>query len=340
MKPIAVVILNWNGTKLLQQYLPSVCAHTDEAIADVIVADNGSTDNSLDVMRNEFPSVRVMAFPENYGFAEGYNRAIAELQEYPYIVLLNSDVATSKGWLQPLYEYAEQHPDVAALQPKIRAYREPEAFEYAGACGGYLDCNGYAYCRGRIFDTVERDNGQYDDVCEVAWASGAALFVRTELYMQAGGLDAAFFAHMEEIDLCWRLHSRGRGVVCIPQSVVYHVGAATLKKENPRKTFLNFRNNLLMLYKNLPKKDLKKVMFIRGLLDWVAALVFLLKGDGKNARAVWQARKEFKRICPDFASSRTENLAKATGQSIPEKVDYSILWKFHACGKKEFSRLK
>ena len=177
-------------------------------------------------------------------------------------------------------------------------------------------------------------------VSSVFWATGAALFIRLKDYWEAGGLDGRFFAHMEEIDLCWRLRSRGRGIVCIPQSVVYHVGAATLKRENPRKTFLNFRNNLLMLYKNLPEKELKKVMFIRGLLDWVATFVFLLKGDGKNARAVWQARKEFKHICPDFASSRTENLAKATGQSIPEKVDYSILWKFHACGKKVFSRLK
>jgi GT2 family glycosyltransferase len=234
----------------------------------------------------------------------------------------------------------DTHPEVAACQPKICSERNKEYFEYAGAAGGYLDKYGYPFCRGRIFDVVEKDEGQYDTVSSVFWATGAALFIRLKDYWEAGGLDGRFFAHMEEIDLCWRLRSRGRGIVCIPQSVVYHVGAATLKKENPRKTFLNFRNNLLMLYKNLPEKELKKVMFVRGLLDWVATFVFLLKGDGKNARAVWQARKEFKHICPDFASSRTENLAKATGQSIPEKVDYSILWKFHACGKKVFSRLK
>jgi GT2 family glycosyltransferase len=231
----------------------------------------------------------------------------------------------------------DAHPEVAACQPKIRAERNKAYFEYAGAAGGYLDKYGYPFCRGRIFDVVEKDEGQYETVAPVFWATGAALFIRLKDYRDAGGLDGRFFAHMEEIDLCWRLRSRGRGIVCIPQSVVYHVGAATLKKENPRKTFLNFRNNLLMLYKNLPDAELKKVLFVRGLLDWVAALVFFLKNDAKNARAVLQARKEFKRICPDFAPLRAENRAKAVTDTIPEKVDYSILWKFHACQKKVYT---
>ena len=339
MKKISVVILNWNGVEMLQKFLPKVMEYSTMEGVEVCVADNASTDESVSYLQANFPNVRLIVLDKNYGFAEGYNRALQQV-EAEYVVLLNSDVEVTPHWLEPLVEYMDAHPEVAACQPKIRSERNKEYFEYAGAAGGYLDKYGYPFCRGRIFDVVEKDEGQYDTVSSVFWATGAALFIRLKDYWEAGGLDGRFFAHMEEIDLCWRLRSRGRGIVCIPQSVVYHVGAATLKKENPRKTFLNFRNNLLMLYKNLPEKELKKVMFVRGLLDWVATFVFLLKGDGKNARAVWQARKEFKHICPDFASSRAENLAKATGQSIPEKVDYSILWKFHACGKKVFSRLK
>ena len=339
MKKVSVVILNWNGVGMLQKFLPKVVEYSVNQGVEICVADNASTDESVSYLQTNFPNVRLILLDKNYGFAEGYNRALQQV-EAEYVVLLNSDVEVTPHWLEPLVEYMDAHPEVAACQPKIRSERNKEYFEYAGAAGGYLDKYGYPFCRGRIFDVVEKDEGQYDTVSSVFWATGAALFIRLKDYWEAGGLDGRFFAHMEEIDLCWRLRSRGRGIVCIPQSVVYHVGAATLKKENPRKTFLNFRNNLLMLYKNLPEKELKKVMFVRGLLDWVATFVFLLKGDGKNARAVWQARKEFKHICPDFPSSRTENLAKATGQFIPEKVDYSILWKFHACGKKVFSRLK
>ena len=339
MKKISVVILNWNGVGMLQKFLPKVVEYSVNQGVEICVADNASTDESVSYLQANFPNVRLIVLDKNYGFAEGYNRSLEQV-EAEYVVLLNSDVEVTPHWLEPLVEYMDTHPEVAACQPKIRSERHKEYFEYAGAAGGYLDKYGYPFCRGRIFEVVEKDLGQYDTIQPIFWATGAALFIRLKDYWEAGGLDGRFFAHMEEIDLCWRLRSRGRGIVCIPQSVVYHVGAATLKKENPRKTFLNFRNNLLMLYKNLPEKELKKVMFIRGLLDWVATFVFLLKGDGKNARAVWQARKEFKHICPDFASSRAENLAKATGQSIPEKVDYSILWKFHACGKKVFSRLK
>ena len=339
MKKISVVILNWNGVGMLQKFLPKVVEYSAMEGVEICVADNASTDDSVSFLKTHFPDVRLIVLDKNYGFADGYNKALLQV-EAEYVVLLNSDVEVTSHWLEPLVEYMDAHPEVAACQPKIRSERNKEYFEYAGAAGGYIDKYGYPFCRGRIFEVVEKDEGQYDTIQPIFWATGAALFIRLKDYREAGGLDGRFFAHMEEIDLCWRLRSRGRGIVCIPQSVVYHVGAATLKKENPRKTFLNFRNNLLMLYKNLPEKEMKKVMFIRGLLDWVATFVFLLKGDGKNARAVWQARKEFKHICPDFASSRAENLAKATGQSIPEKVDYSILWKFHACGKKVFSRLK
>ena len=336
MKKISVVILNWNGVGMLQKFLPKVVEYSANQGVEICVADNASTDESVSYLQTNFPNVRLILLDKNYGFAEGYNRALQQV-EAEYVVLLNSDVEVTPYWLEPLVEYMDAHPEVAACQPKIRSERNKEYFEYAGATGGYLDKYGYPFCRGRIFDVVEKDEGQYDTVSSVFWATGAALFIRLKDYQEAGGLDGRFFAHMEEIDLCWRLRSRGRGIACIPQSVVYHVGAATLKKENPRKTFLNFRNNLLMLYKNLPEKELKHVMFVREVLDCVAALVFLLKGEKEAAKAVLQARKEFGRIRPEYESSRTENLANSVTDAIPEKVSYSILWKFHVCGKKVFS---
>lgn len=338
MKKISVVILNWNGLAMLQKFLPKVVEYSCSGDVEVCVADNGSTDASRAWVSDAYPNVRLIILDKNYGFADGYNKALQQV-EAEYVVLLNSDVEVTPHWLESMTSYMDAHPEVAACQPKIRAERSREYFEYAGASGGYIDKYGYPFCRGRIFQVVEKDEGQYDTVVPILWATGASLFIRLKDYREVGGLDGRFFAHMEEIDLCWRLRSRGRGIVCIPQSVVYHVGAATLKKENPRKTFLNFRNNLLMLYKNLPEKELKKVLFVRGLLDWLAAFVFLLKGDGKNAKAVIQARKEFKRIRADFEASRAENLEKATSASIPEKAGYSILWKFHFCRKQLFRRL-
>ena len=338
MKKVSVVILNWNGVGMLQKFLPRVVEYSANRHVEVCVADNASTDDSCVWVENNFPEVRLVKLDKNYGFADGYNMALQQV-EAEYVVLLNSDVEVTPHWLDPLMEYMDAHPEVAACQPKIRSERNKALFEYAGASGGYLDKYGYPFCRGRIFDVVEEDKGQYDTVQPIFWATGAALFICLKDYRESGGLDGRFFAHMEEIDLCWRLRSRGRGIVCIPQSTVYHVGAATLKKENPRKTFLNFRNNLLMLYKNLPEKELKRVMFIREVLDGVAALVFLLKGEKEAARAVLQARKEFKRIRPDFETSRAENMEKAVSAVIPERVDYSILWKFHAGRKKVFSSL-
>lgn len=338
MKKISVVILNWNGVGMLQKFLPKVVEYSQGPNVEVVVADNGSTDASCAWVEANCPEVRLIVLDKNYGFADGYNKALQQV-EAEYVVLLNSDVEVTPHWLEPLQAYMDAHDEVAACQPKIRAERNKAYFEYAGAAGGYLDCYGYPFCRGRIFEVVEEDKGQYDTVQPIFWATGAALFIRLKDYLEAGGLDGRFFAHMEEIDLCWRLRSRGRGIVCIPQSVVYHVGAATLKKENPRKTFLNFRNNLLMLYKNLSEKELKKVLFIRGALDWLAAFVFLLKGDGKNAKAVLQARSEFKQIRTDFDEARRENLSKTVCWNIPERVGYSILWKFHVGMKKCFSQL-
>lgn len=335
---VSVVILNWNGCEMLRTFLPSVVRHSEGADIEVCVADNGSTDASVDMLRKEFPSVRIILLEQNHGFADGYNLALQQV-DAEYVVLLNSDVEVTAHWLEPMVAYLDGHPEVAACQPKIRSQRRKEYFEYAGAAGGFIDKYGYPFCRGRIMGVVEKDENQYDTVIPLFWATGAALFIRRSDYLEAGGLDGRFFAHMEEIDLCWRLRSRGRQIVCIPQSVVYHVGGATLKKENPQKTFLNFRNNLVMLYKNLPEEELNKVMRIRTCLDYVAALTFLLKGDVGNARAVMRARKDFKRKCPSFSSSREENQRKNTLNAIPERSKSSILWQFYARGCKRFSQL-
>lgn len=335
---VSVVILNWNGCDMLRTFLPSVIQYSEGEGIEVCVADNGSTDDSVNMLRQEFPSVRTILLNENHGFAEGYNLALQQV-DAEYVVLLNSDVEVTSHWLEPMITYLDTHPEVAACQPKIRSQRHKASFEYAGAAGGFIDKYGYPFCRGRIMGVVEEDKGQYDTVLSVFWATGAALFIRRADYLEAGGLDSRFFAHMEEIDLCWRLRARGRQIVCIPQSLVYHVGGATLKKENPRKTFLNFRNNLVMLYKNLPQNELNKVMRVRMFLDYVAALTFLLKGQADNASAVWRARKEYKRICSSFSSARAGNMRKISLNPIPERTKSSILWQFYVRGCKRFSQL-
>ena len=338
MIKVSVVILNWNGVEMLRTFLPSVLVCSSGHDVEICVADNGSTDNSCEMLKEEFPTVRLIRLDENYGFAEGYNRALAEV-EAEYVVLLNSDVEVTPDWLEPLVSFMDEHPEVAACQPKILSQKNRAFFEYAGAAGGYIDYLGYPFCRGRIFEKVEKDEGQYDTNRSVFWATGAALMIRQDIYNHVGGLDGRFFAHMEEIDLCWRLRSRGYGIYCIPESRVFHVGGATLKKENPRKTFLNFRNNLLMLYKNLPEKELKSVMRKRSVLDFIAASFFFLKGDFAASRAVFRARKQFKRLAPRFKEDRQENLSLTINHNIPERYRFSILWKFKAQGKKYFSNL-
>lgn len=338
MDKVAVVILNWNGCEMLRSFLPSVVRCSDTEGAEIYVADNGSTDASVEMLRQEFPSVHLIILDKNRGFAEGYNLALQQVSA-EYVVLLNSDVEVTGHWLAPLVDYMDAHPEVAACQPKIRSWRYKERFEYAGAAGGFIDRYGYPFCRGRIMGVVEEDNGQYDTVVPVFWATGAALFIRLKDYQDAGGLDGRFFAHMEEIDLCWRLRARGRMLVCVPQSTVYHVGGATLKKENPHKTFLNFRNNLVMLYKNLPEEELGYVMRVRAVLDCVAALSFLLKGQFANMWAVLRARRAFHSLRPLFAADREENLKKTSLPVIPERTKSSILVQFYLHGKKFFSRL-
>lgn len=339
---IAVVILNWNGEQMLRDFLPSVVEHSvlPKAMGEVVVyvADNGSTDGSLALLAEEFPAVSTIVFQENYGFAEGYNKAFEQV-DAEYAVLLNSDVEVTPNWLLPLVEYMDAHPQVAACQPKLMAYHKKDEFEYAGAMGGYLDRYGYPYCRGRIFDTIEKDRHQYDADVPLLWATGACLMVRLPIYKKVGGLDGRFFAHMEEIDLCWRLRCRGYEVRSVASSVVYHVGGATLNAGHPRKTFLNFRNNLLMLYKNLPENDLAGVLFVRALLDYVAAAMFLLKGEWGSAKAVFRARREYRKLKGEFRASREENLRQAVSMDIPERTRFSILWKYHLLRCQTFDKL-
>ncbi len=295
MKKLAVIILNWNGIKLLKELLPKVSATTVNDNVDLIVADNGSTDGSCAWVRAHHPEVKLLEFPENYGFSGGYNRALKET-EYPYTVLLNSDVETTPGWAETLLEYMEGHPAVGACQPKLRSYYNRDMFEYAGAAGGLIDALGYPYCYGRLFDCVERDNGQYDTPREVAWASGAALMVRTKLYLELGGLDVDFFAHMEEIDLCLRMRRAGYKVMAVPQAMVYHMGGASLDHSNPKKTYLNFRNNLLLLHKNLPPRKAKSLLLKRRLLDTLSWGMFLAKLKFGHANAILRAHRDFRRM--------------------------------------------
>ena len=304
----------------------------------MVVYDNGSTDGSLALLASNFPTVRTIVFDKNYGFADGYNKAFEQI-DAEYAVLLNSDVEVTPGWLIPLVEYIDLHPEVAACQPKLMAWHKKDEFEYAGAMGGFIDKYGYPYCRGRIFDTVERDCGQYDSDVPLLWATGACLMVRLPIYKEVGGLDGRFFAHMEEIDLCWRLRCRGHEIRSVAQSIVYHVGGATLNAGNPRKTFLNFRNNLLMLYKNLPDRELYSVLFVRAILDYLAAAMFFLKGEWGSVKAVFRARREYHRLKSTFRASREENLAKASSMNVPERTRFSILWKYHLKGCKTYNQL-
>ena len=329
----AVVILNWNGRKFLEDFLHSVCRDSVSDDSEVVVADNGSTDDSLAFLSSNYPQVKQLPFDKNYGFAEGYNKTLA-MVDADYVLLLNSDVETTPGYLQAMTDYLDAHPDVAGCQPKVRSFHNRQFFEHAGASGGFIDKWAYPFCRGRIFGEVEQDNGQYDTVTDVFWATGAALMVRREVFLNNGGLDPAFFAHQEEIDLCWRLRARGFRLACVPQSVVYHVGGGTLAVNNPRKTFLNFRNNLLMVYKNEP--HLLKVMLVRVFMDYLAAFVFLAKLDWPNFQAVVKARWQFWQMRPSMRDARRQNLSLAKSGTVPEVYPHSLVWQSYVHGMKKF----
>lgn len=356
---------------MMQRYLPSVVENSPGA--DIIVADNASTDESLAMLAREFPMVRIIPMSRNWGFANGYNKAFKVLEAEDvkpnvafksplrdikkneksstlgndnYYLLLNSDVRVEQGWLTPLVEYMDSHHDVAACQPKMLSDSNPEMFEYAGACGGYMDKYGYPYCRGRVMGTVERDEGQYDEVANVLWASGACLMIRAKDYWAAGGLDGRFFAHQEEIDLCWRLNLMGRRVVCIPESRVFHLGGGTLPKGNPRKTYLNFRNNLTSLYKNLPSEPnsgapcgLDEVMSVRKWLDRLAELQMLLTFHWGDFRAVRKARREFLAWQHTFEKERDRIQKQAKSTPAVGLSDVSILWQYYYKRNKTFNEL-
>lgn len=339
MKKIAVVILNWNGKKLLEQYLPSVIKYSNPQLSEVIVADNASDDDSLIFLKDNYPEVKTICLSKNYGFAEGYNQAILQL-EHPYVMLLNSDVEVSPNWLDPMLKLMESDPDIAAIQPKIKAYKQKEMFEYAGACGGFVDYLGYPFCRGRILDKVEKDEGQYDCITEIFWASGAALLVRKEKYIEVGGLDADFFAHMEEIDLCWRLKSRGNRILCHPHSTVYHLGGGTLPNNSSRKLFLNFRNNLLMLYKNLPPQKLYTTIIKRMILDGVAAIKFLITMEPSNFWAVVRAHYSFYRMLKKYRKKREVEISQMSYTNHPQMLSHSIIICYFIRKQRNFSVLK
>ena len=333
----AIVILNWNGAKMLRRFLPNVLDFSrDEAV--IYVADNASTDNSLEVLKTHFSEVRLVLLDKNWGFAEGYNRALRQV-EAEYYVLLNSDVEVSHHWLTPLIEFMDNHPDVAACQPKLLCENDRHKFEYAGASGCFIDRYGYPFCRGRMFDTVENDDGQYDYATEILWATGACMVVRADDFMQAGGFDTRFFAHSEEIDLCWRLRLAGKKIYCIPDSFVYHIGGGTLPKNNPMKTYLNFRNNLTMLYKNLPENDLRRVMSVRFLLDYVAAFQALLSGRIGDFCAILKGRKAFRKWKPEYKKVREQIQAMRKVDNVTGIYGRSILWQYYVKRHRRYSEL-
>ncbi len=334
----AVVILNWNGEKYLQQFLPVLIKYTTNREIEIIVADNASTDSSLLVMKEQFPTVRTIVLDQNYGFASGYNKSLAQI-EADYYVLLNSDVEVTQNWLKPMINYMVEHENVAACQPKIISYYKRTHFEHAGAAGGYIDKFGFPFCRGRVLGLAEEDLGQYDTVSEVFWATGACMVVRSATYWKVGGLDDEFFAHMEEIDLCWRFKSRGYKIICFPESSVFHIGGGTLNIESPYKTYLNFRNNLLMLYKNLPIKVLKNILFWRFVFDYTAALQLFITGKPQNALSVFKARKDYKRMLPRFEEKRKENIHFTTIINPTEILQKSIILNYYLKWKKTFSSI-
>ena len=336
---IAIVILNWNGAKLMQQFLPSVIAFSQGDGIQIVVADNGSTDESLSIVRDKFPGVTILDLKQNLGFASGYNEALRQV-EADYFVILNSDVEVTAGWLESPIRLMEADESIGAVQPKILSYYQRTHFEYAGAAGGFIDKFGYPFCRGRIFDHVEEDHGQYDTITDVFWATGACIFVRSKLFHEVGGFDADFWAHMEEIDLCWRLKNIGYRVVYTPESRVYHLGGGTLAYNNPQKLYLNFRNNLWLLYKNLPASQLFYILFTRMMLDFVAASKLLGEFNFKGIMSVVKAHLHFYQSLP--ALNRKRKLVGRNKQfrKPDEMLSKSIVFQFYIRNRKRFSEIK
>jgi GT2 family glycosyltransferase len=333
-KKIAVVILNWNGRTFLEKFLLRVIEYSKD-LAEVIIADNDSKDDSVVYLKTNFPEIRVIQNKINGGFAKGYNDALA-LVNADYFILLNSDIEVTPGWIEPVIKLMEIDPTIAACQPRLISYYDREKFEYAGAAGGFIDKYGYPFCRGRLFQSIEKDVGQYNDVAEIFWATGACLFVKADVYQKLGGLDDRFFAHMEEIDFCWRAKNEGYRIMYCPDSVVYHVGGGTLPKKSSKKTFLNMRNNSVMLYKNLPSDRLFRVFSVRLFLDGIAALKFLFDGGYLDLFAVIKAHFSFYSMIPAL---RKERRLK---QHFPVSMIYkrNLVLEYFLKGKRKFTDLK
>ncbi len=338
MIKVAVVILNWNGKTFLERFLPSVVNYSNDVGVEVWVADNGSTDDSLLFLKENYPTVKIIEFDKNFGFTGGYNRALKQINA-EYYVLLNSDIEVTENWINPIIYFMDGHKDVAAAMPKLLSYNDKDSFEYAGAAGGFIDKLGYPFCRGRILNELEKDEGQYDEASEIFWATGASLFVRADIFHSSGGLDEEFFAHMEEIDLCWRLKNFGHKIMYIPQSKVYHVGGGTLPNDNPRKLFLNYRNNLYLLYKNLPKGHFLHVLFFRMVLDGLSAITYLLQGKVSFFIAVIKAHFAFYSTLGAFKKKRNEIAHKRTVNNHNEIFKRSIVFSFFVRNVRKFSGL-
>jgi GT2 family glycosyltransferase len=330
---VAVVLLNYNGKKWLEKFLPNVMIYSENA--DIVVIDNASTDDSLEFLRTVYPKVRVIINDQNFGFAGGYNAGLSQIESDIY-VLLNSDVEVTEGWINAIIDFFEKNPQCAGAQPKILSYHHRSHFEYAGASGGFLDKFGYPFCRGRIFNTVEQDQGQYNTNQKVFWASGACLFIRSNLFHQAGGFDTDYFAHMEEIDLCWRIQKMGYSFYCVPSSVVYHVGGGTLNYISPHKTYLNFRNSLFTLHKN-GQRNLPFLIFVRLLLDGVAGLKFLLSGSFRHTVSIIQAHFSYYASLSKLNKKRRELRGYTSPVSGQFKI--SIVWQYYIAKKKVYSNL-
>jgi len=339
MIKLAVVILNWNGRGFLERYLPSVVMHSKIKGVKVVVADNGSEDDSIAYLKIAFPTVEIIALDKNYGFSEGYNRALFQL-EAEYFVLLNSDVEVTRGWLEPIIATLDSNTLIAACMPKIISDDRRDLFEYAGAAGGFIDKYGYPFCQGRIFDSLETDYGQYDEAREIFWATGACMAVRGPLFKLAGGLDSDFFAHMEEIDLCWRLKNRGYQITYVPYSVVYHLGGGTLPQGNPRKTFLNFRNNLFLLYKNLPEDAIFSTISTRLVLDGISSLRFLLKFSFAEIFAILRAHFAFYKGYSRYKQFRKEEKKFIVRYHHKEIYPHSIVKQYFINKKYSFLSLQ
>lgn len=332
----AVVILNWNGIGWLQKFLETVMRFTANQDTKVYVADNGSTDGSVEWISDNFNDIWVINLETNFGFAGGYNRAINQI-EAKYYVLLNSDIEVTEGWLNPLVRYMDQNPGTASCQPKIKSFQNKHHFEYAGAAGGYIDKFGYPFCRGRVFDFIEKDYGQYDNPADIFWSSGACMIVSSDAWKKCGGLDDDFFAHMEEIDMCWRFHLAGFRVACVPESVVYHVGGGALHYDSPFKTYLNFRNNLFLLYKNLPDNKLHTILFVRKLLDGLAVLIFFLKGKPESVKAVWKAHVDYYKSIKRLKEKRKFVMDLSIENDFSQLMNKSVIFRFYIKGEKTFS---